>query len=149
MAKKQSSKKPAKKTAKTPKVDAAVPATWPESKPRKERERDPRLPAAGTILKRTYKGSEVKVTVLDDGFRFEGDEYRRSVDVGLSVESGFVCFGVTMAVQGEARLCAIGCVKTEVDSPDLDLYSDTICGTVQCPEADGNCALEPMAVSTP
>lgn len=78
---------------------------------------------------------------------FEGDEYRRSVDVGLSVESGFVCFGVTMAVQGEARLCAIGCGKTEVESPDLDLYSDTIGGTVQCPDADGNCALEPMAVS--
>ena len=90
---------------------------------------------------------EASEMLFDPHPAFEGDEYRRSVDVGLSVESGFVCFGVTMAVQGEARLCAIGCGKTEVESPDLDLYSDTIGGTVQCPDADGNCALEPMAVS--
>lgn len=75
MAKKQTSKKPSTKTRKGTKPDAAVPATWPEKKP-KVRERDPRLPAAGTTLTRTYKGKEHRVTVLEAGFRYEGKEYR-------------------------------------------------------------------------
>ena len=43
---------------------------------RTPRERDPRLPAAGTVLVRPYKGKDYKVTVLEQGFRWEGEEYR-------------------------------------------------------------------------
>lgn len=35
-----------------------------------------RVPAAGTVLTRVYKGKEYKVTVLEDGFRCDGTEYR-------------------------------------------------------------------------
>ena len=38
--------------------------------------RDPRLPAVGSILTRTYKGRDLEVNVLDDGFEFEGETYR-------------------------------------------------------------------------
>jgi hypothetical protein len=38
--------------------------------------RDPRLPAAGTTLVRPYKGKDYRVTVLDDGFRYDGREFR-------------------------------------------------------------------------
>ncbi len=37
--------------------------------------RDPRLPAPGTIVTRQYKGAEIRVTVLADGFEFRGDRY--------------------------------------------------------------------------
>ncbi len=38
--------------------------------------RDPRLPPAGTELRRTFDGTEHVVTVLDDGFTFRGKQYR-------------------------------------------------------------------------
>ena len=50
---------------------AAAPRT-----PAAERPRDPRLPAAGTVLIRPYKGKDYRVTVLDAGFRYDGREFR-------------------------------------------------------------------------
>ena len=38
--------------------------------------RNPRLPAIGTVMKRTFKGKELSVKVLEDGFEYEGDHYR-------------------------------------------------------------------------
>jgi hypothetical protein len=38
--------------------------------------RDPRLPPAGTELRRTFDGAEHIVNVLDDGFMFRGKQYR-------------------------------------------------------------------------
>ena len=45
---------------------AAVDAPTPPSR------RDPRLPAPGTVITKDYKGRELRVTVRDDGFEFEG-----------------------------------------------------------------------------
>ena len=39
-------------------------------------EPDDRLPMAGTLLKREYKGRTIQVRVLQDGFEFDGDVYR-------------------------------------------------------------------------
>ena len=36
--------------------------------------RDPRLPAPGGVLTRTFKGKEYRVTVLDAVFRFDGSD---------------------------------------------------------------------------
>jgi hypothetical protein len=44
--------------------------------PSSTRTRDPRLPAPGTVITRRYKGRELRLTVLDEGFRFEGETYR-------------------------------------------------------------------------
>lgn len=38
--------------------------------------RDPRLPIPGTVLSRTYKGTDYRVTVLKDGFEYEGRLYK-------------------------------------------------------------------------
>lgn len=40
------------------------------------RTRDPRIPVPGTIITRRYKGRDLRLTVLDEGFRFEGAVYR-------------------------------------------------------------------------
>lgn len=74
-AKKQTKKagKPSKAaTRKAPKLAVVrdAPAA-PTARPR-----DPRLPAAGTTLVRPYKGKDYRVTVLEDGFRYDGTEYR-------------------------------------------------------------------------
>jgi hypothetical protein len=39
-------------------------------------ERDPRLPAAGTVLKREHNGQEHSVKVLEVGFEYQGHNYR-------------------------------------------------------------------------
>ena len=36
------------------------------------RERDPRLPPAGTVLKREHDGKVHEITVLDEGFKYQG-----------------------------------------------------------------------------
>jgi hypothetical protein len=38
--------------------------------------RDPRLPAAGTVITRTYRGRELRLHVLDDGFELDGVHHR-------------------------------------------------------------------------
>jgi len=38
--------------------------------------RDERIPPPGTVLTRPFKGHEYKVTVLPNGFEFDGDVYR-------------------------------------------------------------------------
>jgi hypothetical protein len=62
--KKTTTRKPAKK---------ATPAkTAPK---RAAKERDPRLPAVGSKLTRTFKGKSIMVDVTADGFRYEGKTF--------------------------------------------------------------------------
>lgn len=70
MAKNQTTTKRAGRTSGTTRKRASARA------PRATGTRDPRRPAPGTTIKRTFKGKELRLTVLDDGFRFEGTVYR-------------------------------------------------------------------------
>jgi len=60
--------------------------------------RDPRLPVAGTILERDYKGRVIEVGVLDKGFEYEGRTYRSLSGIALEVTgsrwNGFHFFGL-------------------------------------------------------
>jgi hypothetical protein len=48
-------------------------------------ERDPRLPPAGTVLKRKYKDRTHEITVLDDGFEYLGEKHN-----SLSIIAGLI-----------------------------------------------------------
>jgi len=48
-------------------------------------EPDDRLPMAGTLLKRRYKGQTVQVRVLEQGFEFDGEVYRSLSAVAKAV----------------------------------------------------------------
>lgn len=50
----------------------AAPATVSQPVPKRD---DDRLPPPGTVLARPYKGETLHVTVLSDGFEFEGKAY--------------------------------------------------------------------------
>jgi hypothetical protein len=64
-------------------------------------DRDPRLPAPGSAIVRTYKGRKVRVIVLDDdqGFEHDGEKYRTLSAVAKQVTgshlNGYRFFGLT------------------------------------------------------
>ncbi len=61
-------------------------------------ERDPRLPAIGTVLRRSYQGRTVGVTVLEDGFAHDGRTYGPPSAIAHSVTgtrwNGLLFFGL-------------------------------------------------------
>ncbi len=58
-----------------------------------------RLPAPGTVLRRLFKGVEHEVTVLAQGFEYEGKVYRSLSAVATAITgshwNGFLFFGLT------------------------------------------------------
>jgi hypothetical protein len=99
MTKKQTTR-PAGKARKTPKAARATAA------PKRTTARDPRLPAPGKVLARTYKGKQYRVTVLDAGFRFDGKDWRSLTAIARAVTgypaiSGPAWFGI--AERGTGR----------------------------------------------
>jgi hypothetical protein len=69
-----------------------------EQKPRRSRRRyrDPRLPAAGAVLCREYHGVLHEVTVLEEGFTYNGRHYgslsRIATEIASVQYNGFVFF---------------------------------------------------------
>ena len=59
---------------------------------------DRRLPMPGTVLTREYKGKMISVTVLDDGFEFDGEVYKSLTAVAKAVTgshwNGYHFFGL-------------------------------------------------------
>ena len=58
-----------------------------------------RLPAPGTVLRRIFKGAEHEVTVLPNGFEYDGKAYRSLSAVATAITgshwNGFLFFGLT------------------------------------------------------
>ena len=67
----------------------AAAATEPQ-KPQQEvsTNRDPRIPAAGTILTRKHKGKDIKVKVLENGFEYEGKTYKSISGLAVHIVGG-------------------------------------------------------------
>jgi hypothetical protein len=66
--------------------------------------RDPRLPAAGTVLVRAYKGKEHRVTVLDSGFQYDGSRYGTLSELAKLITgtpwNGYLFFGLQRRTGG-------------------------------------------------
>ncbi len=82
----------ASKTAKSAKANGAV------KKVAKTNGRDPRLPKAGSVIEKDYNGKKLKVTVLDDGFKFGKETYKSLSAIGKELTggscNGYVFFGL-------------------------------------------------------
>ena len=61
--------------------------------------RDPRLPPAGTVVRREYGGTAVEVLILEDGFEYDGIRYDSLSAIATKVTgtrwNGFLFFGLT------------------------------------------------------
>ena len=77
-------------------LDAAVVANK-ESAARSKR--DPRLPSPSTVITRTYRGRELRLLVLEDGFELDGVHYRSLSEAARAVTgsrwNGRLFFGLT------------------------------------------------------
>jgi hypothetical protein len=91
-AKNEKTAEKAAKKAKAEKADKAERRT--RISPRKAGERDPRLPTVGTVLEREHNGKKIRVTVLEDGFRYEGETYN-SLSTVARVATGTIWNGFT------------------------------------------------------
>jgi hypothetical protein len=74
-------------------------AGHPQASPGKTIRRDRRLPAPGSTLVRRYKGDDVRVLVLDDGFEWSGRRFDSLSEVAYAVTgskwNGWLFFGLT------------------------------------------------------
>jgi len=52
------------------------------------KEHDPRIPTAGTVITRKYKGEELKVKVLDSGFEYKGKTFKSISAVAVHIVGG-------------------------------------------------------------
>jgi len=61
-------------------------------------ERDPRLPAVGAVLRRTYRGQPVVARVLENGFEYQGKHFDSLSAVAKAATgtrwNGFLFFGL-------------------------------------------------------
>jgi len=66
--------------------------------------RDPRLPKPGSTLSRAYRGHEIRVLVLEDGFEYEGRHYASLSALAREVTgqrwNGLLFFGLTKRDRG-------------------------------------------------
>jgi hypothetical protein len=66
--------------------------------------RDPRLPKPGSTLLRHYKGRDVRVDVLDDGFEYDGRHFDSLSEIARVVTgsawNGWLFFGLTKRKRG-------------------------------------------------
>ena len=53
---------------------------------------DPRIPAVGTSITRTYKGQTIEIRVVKDGFEYDGRKYKSLTAVAKKI-SGSHCNG--------------------------------------------------------
>ncbi len=77
------------------------PPTPSIGRPKKGAARDSRIPSAGTMLKREWKGRYHQVKVTKDGFEYKGDQYGSLSKIANMITrgswNGYVFFGLTAA----------------------------------------------------
>ena len=73
--------------ARTPReaLDAAVAANKATVDPVPGAKRDPRLPSTGAVISRVYRGRELQLLVLDDGFELDGQHYQSLSEAARAV----------------------------------------------------------------
>ena len=81
--------------ARTP---AVAPQDAPSPAPPRAR-RDPRLPAPGTVIAREYRGRQLRLTVLHDGYELDGNRYGSLTEAARAATgshwNGRLFFGLT------------------------------------------------------
>jgi hypothetical protein len=88
----------------TPPPVATQAITKPALHPVASKAHDPRLPPVGTILNRPYKGQQIQVRILTDGFECDGKVYSSLSSLAKEITgshcNGFAFFKLTKGGKG-------------------------------------------------
>ena len=61
--------------------------------------KDSRIPPVGSVISKTYRGQQVEVKVLENGFEYKGKVYKSISRVAMTITkrqiSGYVFFGLS------------------------------------------------------
>ena len=86
---------PVRWRATQPGAEAAVTAV---ATPRLDPDRDPRLPPPGSVIVRVHKGIEHRITILDDGFEYQGAHHETLSQLAKVITgtpwNGYLFFGL-------------------------------------------------------
>ena len=67
--------------------------------PQPTKAKDPRIPAIGSIISKTYRGQQIEVKVLENGFEYKGKVYKSISRVAMTIVkrtvSGYFFFGLS------------------------------------------------------
>ena len=67
--------------------------------PQPTKAKDPRIPPIGSIISKTYRGQQIEVKVLEDGFEYKGKVYKSISRVAMTIVkrtvSGYFFFGLS------------------------------------------------------
>ena len=67
--------------------------------PQPTKAKDPRIPPIGSIISKTYRGQQIEVKVLENGFEYKGKVYKSISRVAMTITkhqiSGYVFFGLS------------------------------------------------------
>lgn len=108
--------KSAKKELQIPDVQNSVPNTEHKNLPSENlqnppnpqeqqatKTKDSRIPPVGSIISKTYRGQQVEVKVLENGFEYKGKVYKSISRVAMTITkrqiSGYVFFGLSKWVR--------------------------------------------------
>ncbi len=90
--------------ARTPDAATTKPQAARECEPRPEPRRDPRVPPAGSVITRTYRGCELRLVVREDGFELDGQAFRSLSEAARHVTgsrwNGPLFWGLTKRKRG-------------------------------------------------
>jgi hypothetical protein len=117
--------------------------------------RDPRVPAVGTVLTRTFKGTTFNVTVTDAGFEYEGTVYKSLSRLAGEVTrqkavNGFSFFKLGESAQKRPRTAKADATPAPTPAPVANQAAPVGPGTPQPVAAPQPVAPEPpVAVAAP
>lgn len=93
------------RTTQQPAAAPAATAVAVVATPIPDPDRDPRLPLPGSVIVRVHKGVEHRVTVLDDGFEYNGERHQTLSQLARRITgtpwNGFLFFGLQRRTQPE------------------------------------------------
>lgn len=74
-------------------------------------ERDPRLPLPGTVLTRAYKGVDHQVTVLTEGFEYQGERHTSLSQIARTITgtnwNGYLFWGLKRRTKRKPQAAAV------------------------------------------
>ena len=108
--------------------------------------RDPRLPEPGSVITRQYKGRELRVTVLEAGFKFQGQTYSSLSKLAKSISgaravNGFAWFKLNPSSGGKSVAARLQAKITKIEKAVVRLRAALAEGSLALADAEAEAGI--------